>query len=141
MQLFITQTIRRIAIPLVMLLFLACNRKIAFNTSTVIPGAEGYVKVKKDNNGNHALDLEVVNLAEPNRLPVPQNVYVVWIETPEGLKNVGQLKSSSGLLSKVRKGELETVTPYKPSKVFITAEGDASVSYPNNQVVLTTGSF
>lgn len=127
----------------VLLIFLAaaCNRKIAFNNSAVVPAAEGYVKVKKDKNGNNAISVEVRNLAEPKRLATPQNVYVVWVETPEGVKNIGQLKTGSGLLSKTLKAELETVTPYKPTRLFITAENDAGIQYPGSQVVLTTNSF
>ncbi len=58
---------------------MACNRKIAFTTSSVVPGAEGTVKVKKDNNGNNAVQIKVVNLADPQRLALPQNTYVVWM--------------------------------------------------------------
>ncbi|SHG05806.1 hypothetical protein SAMN05444008_11712 [Cnuella takakiae] len=121
--------------------FTACNRKIAFTTSTVVPGADGAVKVKKDNNGNHAIDIEIRNLADPQRLALPQNTYVVWMESNNGLKNLGQLKSETGLLSKARKAEMETVTPYKPTRIFITAESDGNVQTPGNQVVLSTRSF
>jgi hypothetical protein len=129
-----------VALILVFSLF-ACSRKIAFNTSTVVPGAEGRVKMKKDNNNNYALDLEVKNLADPKRLPLPQNMYVVWIETSDGVKNLGQLRTSSGLLSSTMRASLETVTPFRPTRVFITAENDASISYPNAQVVLATNPF
>lgn len=120
---------------------MGCARTIPFNTSTVEPAAEGRVKMKRDSNNNYALDLEIKNLADPKRLPNPQNMYVVWIETPDGVKNIGQLRTSSGLLSSTLKASLETVTPVKPTRVFITAENDASISYPNAQVVLTTAPF
>ena len=126
---------------LIVAVLAGCGRKVAFATSTVVPGAEGKVKVKKDNNGNHAIDVEIKHLAEPNRLPFPQNTYVVWMESSEGIKNLGQLRTSSGLLSSTRKGELETVSPYRPTRIFITAEGDAGVQYPGNQVVMTTSAF
>jgi hypothetical protein len=120
---------------------MACNRKIAFITSSVVPGAEGTVKVKKDNNGNNAVEIKVVNLADPQQLSIPQNTYVVWMESSDGIKNIGQIRSSAGLLSSTRKGELETITPFKPTRIFITGESDGNVQYPGNVVVLSTRSF
>lgn len=119
----------------------ACSQRIAFATSTVVPGAEGQVKIKKDNNGNHAIDVQIKHLADPQQLPIPQNTYVVWMESSEGVKNLGQLKSSSGLISSTRKGELETVSPFRPTRIFLTAEGDANVQFPGNQVIMTTRAF
>jgi hypothetical protein len=63
--------------------------------------------------------VEVENLAEPNRLPQPQNVYVVWAETGQGPQNLGQLKTSTGLFSSKLKAQLETVTPYQPSRILL----------------------
>lgn len=119
----------------------SCNRKISFNTSTVVPAAEGSVKIKKDKNDNHAIDVSVKNLAEPNRLPVPQNAYMVWIESRDGIKKLGQLKTGSGLFSSTLRAELKTVTPFQPTRLFITAESSADSNYPGAQVVLTTDSF
>jgi hypothetical protein len=135
---------RRLLATLVLLVALtlgACNRKIGFNTSTVVPAAEGFVKIKKDKNDNHAIDVEVKNLADPKRLPVPQSVYMVWMESRDGVKKLGQLKTGSGLFSSTLKAELETVTPQKPTRLFITAESSADIQYPGAQVVLTTDSF
>lgn len=97
--------------------------------------------MKKDDNKNYRLSIDVENLAEPNRLPQPKNVYVVWADTPNGVQNLGQLKVDKGFLSGKLKGSLETVTPYKPSRIFITGEDAASVSYPGNYTVLNTSSF
>lgn len=119
----------------------ACNRKIAFNTSTVVPAAEGTVKIKKDKNDNHAIDVSVKNLAEPKRLPVPQNVYMVWIDSRDGVKKLGQLKTGSGLFSSTLRAELKTVTPNKPTRLFITAESSGDVQYPGSQEVLSTNAF
>lgn len=134
---------RYVAAGLLLLVVAAssCARKVAFTTSTVVPAAEGKVKVKKDDNGNHAIKIDVRNLVEPDRLPIPQNTYVVWMESSNGLKNIGQFRSESGLLSKTRKGELETVSPYRPSRIFITAESSPDVQFPGNMVVLSTRSF
>lgn len=134
--------------PLCVLMFIllvfasSCARKANFTTSTIVPASEGKVKVKKDNNKNYVVDIDVKNLADPNRLPVPKSTYVAWIETQSnGVQNIGQLKTSTGLLSSTLKASLETSTPFKPVRVFITAEDNASIQYPGNYVVLNTASF
>lgn len=120
----------------------SCARKINFATSTIVPAAEGTVKVKKDKNDNYGVDISVKHLAEPNRLPQPKNVYVVWAETAgNGVQNLGQLNTSSGIISSTLKASLEAVTPYKPVRVFITAEDAATVVAPSMYVVLNTASL
>lgn len=119
----------------------SCSQKINFQTSTVVPAAKGTVKIKKDKNKNYAIDVNVTNLAEPKRLDPPKSIYVVWIETNSGIKNVGQMKSSSGFLSSGLKASLSAVSPFKPTRVFITAENDGDIRYPGSQVVLSTGNF
>lgn len=115
------------------------SSKYNFSTSSVVPAAEGKVKVKKDGNSNYKISLEVIRLAEPQRLNPSKAMYVVWMETEQnGIKNIGQLKTSSGLLSNTLKSSLNTVTPFKPTGFFITAEDDASIQYPGGQVVLRT---
>lgn len=60
---------------------------------------------------------------------------VVWMETSgNGTKNIGSLNTSSGFLSGKMKSSLKTVTPYKPTGFYITAEDDASVQYANGVV-------
>ena len=123
------------------LLLSACATRAKFTSSTVVPAATGQVKVKKDNNNNYKLNIDVENLAEPNRLPQPRNVYVAWADTRNGVQNLGQLKVDKGFISGKLKASLETVSPYKPSRVFITAEDAATVTYPGSYTVLNTNSF
>lgn len=116
-----------------------CSRKVHLLKSTVVPAAEGTIRWKKDRNNNYAVSIKIIRLAEPSRLQPPKNVYVVWMNTKEnGIKNIGQLKSSSGILSKTLKASLNTVTSFEPVSFFITAEQDASITYPGSQVVLNT---
>jgi hypothetical protein len=120
----------------------SAQKKVSFNTSAVVPGAEGTVKVKKDKNGNYVIDVDIQNLAPANKLTPPKKVYVAWVETEEkGPKNIGQLKSSSSMLSKTRKASIETVSPYKPLRVFITAEDDGGTEQPGEVIVLTTNHY
>src|SRR6185369_11894190 len=76
----------------------SAQKKVSFNNSIIVPGAEGSVKVKKDKNGNYDIDIYTENLPDPKKLTPSQKVYVAWIETKEkGVKNIGQMKSSSSL--------------------------------------------
>ena len=120
----------------------SCAKKISFSGSAVVPAARGFVKVKKDNNSNYNIKVEITNLAEVKRLQPPRQTYVVWMETDQQItKNIGQIESSSNMLSKKLKASLETVSSFKPIKIFITAEDDAAVQYPGMQMVLSTSNF
>ncbi|PWT76582.1 MAG: hypothetical protein C5B59_06235 [Bacteroidetes bacterium] len=119
----------------------AQSKKVPFNTSTIDPGAEGTVKVKKDKNGNFNIDIEINNLADPSKLTPAKKEYIVWLETEKGAKNIGQIHSSGSLLSKAKKASFSTVSPYKPVRIFISAEDDPGLEQPGNVIVLTTNNF
>ena len=123
-----------------LILVQGCSRKLQFIQSNVVPAAKGSVKIKKDKNNNYSIDLKVENLAEPERLKPSKKSYVVWMETGQnkGFKNLGQLKSSTGLFSSTLKASLSTVTSFKPKRIFITAENNTAITYPYGQTVLTT---
>lgn len=131
-----------VAAVLVLFYFSSCAKKISFQSSSIVPAARGDVKVKKDNNNNYNIQISLNNLAEPKRLQPSKNTYVVWMETEDNVtKNIGQINSSTGFLSSKLKASFETVSSTKPTKIFITAEDDASIQYPGMQVVLTTNNF
>jgi hypothetical protein len=120
----------------------SCSKKISFQTSAVVPAAQGSVKVKKDNNNNYSIDLNLIRLADPKRLEPSKSTYVVWIETAEnGSKNIGSLNTSSSMFSKTLKSSLKTVSPFKPISLFTTAEDNADIQFPGSQVVLRTNRF
>lgn len=128
-----------IAVLFIMFIFSSCARKMSFQTSSVVPSAEGNVKIKKDKNNNYHIDLNVMRLASPNRLNPPKDLYVVWMNTESNAaKNIGQIKTSSSLLSKTLKSSLETVSTVNPTGFFITSENDGNVQSPSGQVVLKT---
>ncbi len=131
-------------ISIVMLVFLlnSCAMKKEFLLSSVVPAARGYVKIDKDRNKNYIIKVVINNLAEAERLASEDSKYVVWMDTKDNeTKNLGQIKSSRGFLSKALKASLEATTPFKPSRVFITAEDNADIQYPVAQVVLSTEKF
>ena len=66
----------------------------------------------------------------------------MWIVTDRDVtKNIGQIESSTKILSTKLKASFETVSSFKPIQIFITTEDDASVQSPGAQVVLTTNKF
>jgi len=132
-----------IATAIILVSFSSCaTRKATFLSSAVVPAAEGTVRVKKDNNKNYAIKIEVKNLAEPGRLQPAKNAYVVWIETAEnGIKNIGQIKTSTAFLSSKLKASFQTVSSVNPVKVVITAENDPAIQYPEGQTILSTNNF
>ena len=126
----------------VLVLFNACSKKIAFQVSPVTPAAQGFVKVKQDNNQNYAIDIDLTNLAAPDRLQPPRRIYIVWMESNEAsIRNIGQINSSSNWLSSKLKASFETVSSNKPTRIFITAEDYSNVQYPSSTMVLSTGNF
>lgn len=140
---FLAKNLSLGALALVMLLSLtSCAKKITFQNSSVVPAAEGKVTVDKDNNKNYVVKIKIDNLAEVKRLEPSKNTYVVWMETDESIvKNIGQIKSDTKFISSKLKASFETVTAFKPEKIFITAEDNADAQYPGNIRVLETNKF
>lgn len=117
------------------ILMSSCSNRYVFPTSEVLPAAEAEVEIEKNKNNNYEIELEVENIAQPDRLTPARRNYVAWAETEShGTVNLGNL----GVSSK-NKAELTTMTPYKPIRIFITAEDGSNVMRPSTQVVLDTG--
>ena len=120
----------------------SCAKKIMFEQSSIVPGAEGSVKITKDRNSNYSIHIDVLHLAEPKKLQPAKSVYLVWMQTEDNsTKNIGILNSSSSLLSKTLKASLHTVSPFKPTRIYVTAEDDSKITYPAGETVLTTGNL
>ncbi len=128
-----------IAIALSIFIFSSCSKKMTFGTSQIAPAATGSVKIKKNKNDNYQVVVQTTHLAKPEQLTPPKNVYVVWMRTEDNaVRNIGKIKSSSGLLSRTLKGELVATSTSKPTSFFITAENDGNIQYPGNEVILQT---
>lgn len=120
----------------------SCARKAVFVSSSVVPAAEGNVKIKRDNNKNYIIRINISNLAEVTKLQTSKQTYVVWMLTnKEKTENLGQLNSSANFLSNQLKASFHTISSSKPVKIFITAENDGTVQIPDGQFVLTTNIF
>nr|WP_294941792.1 hypothetical protein [uncultured Mucilaginibacter sp.] len=118
----------------------SCASKLVFAKSAIVPSAEGWVKVSKDDNNNYKVELRVKRLADPKRLTPSKACYVVWMTTNGAQsKNIGQLKTDESFFSSMLQASLITVTPNKPTGFFITAESDSEVTdYTGSVVVLKT---
>ena len=123
------------------ILLSSCARTIRFDQSTVVPAATGKIKVKSERNGNYVMNIKLFNLAPANRLQPPKATYVVWMESQDGLKNIGQVASKSTLFTRALQASLKAVSPSKPYRVFLTAEDNGTAAYPSSQPILTTGNF
>ena len=114
------------------LLPFAYSKEFPLIASSSVPAAKGKVDVDKDHNGNRKIKVEVQHLAKPSTLTPAQTSYVVWTQArgrdPE---NKGQLS-----LDKNLEGKLETTTTYEAFDVFVTAEGNPSVTIPDGPEVL-----
>lgn len=120
----------------------SCTKKTVFLTSDVVPAARGDVKISKDKNMNYMIQVHISELAEVSRLSPPKQSYVVWLVTEEGVtKNIGRINSKMSGMSKQLNASFETVSAFKPNKIFVTAEDDADTQYPNSQIILSTDSF
>ena len=120
----------------------SCATKTKFLASSVLPAAQGYAKVGRDIDHNYVIQIRISDLAEIERSQNSNQSYVVWMETNKGInKNLGQLKTSSGLLSKQTKASLETISPYQPIKIFITSENHVYVKFPHKHIILSTDRF
>ena len=117
-------------------------KKVHFLVSNIAPAARGFAKVTRDKNRNYVIKIKLSNLAEVQRLNPSKLSYVIWIVTDRDVtKNIGQIESSTKILSTKLKATFETVSSFKPIQIFITTEDDASIQSPGMQIVLTTNKF
>jgi hypothetical protein len=131
-----------VIVSLSILSFYGCAVKAPFLNSTLVPAAEGQVKIKTDRNKNFVIEIEIFNLALPNRLDPPKNTFVVWMDDGNNnIKNMGQIKTSASFMSKSLKASFRNISSFRPVKIFITSEYEANVQIPSSGIVLTTNNF
>ena len=120
----------------------ATAQRVHFNASAVVPAAQGTVKVRTDKDKGYNIDISIFHLAGPQRLQPAAKTYIVWMDTERnGTKNLGEMQSKDKFLSNTLKADLKITTPFRPTRIFITAEDVAAISNPAGQQVLTTPTF
>jgi hypothetical protein len=104
----------------------SCATAKTFPVSELAPAAEITVKQKTDNKDNNKITVKAKYLASPDRVSSNATTYVVWLLSEEnGLKNIGALYNENG-----EDSELQTITSFVGSEIFITAEKEADISQP-----------
>lgn len=112
-------------------------KKVSMTPGKEDPAAHGTVAVKTGHNGNTRVDITTKALAQPSALTPPANTYVVWFQpTGQDPRNMGALRVDNKL-----NGKLDTVSPYRAFKVFITAENTQNPTKPHGPRVLSANVF
>ncbi|MBD3627344.1 hypothetical protein [Cyclobacterium sp.] len=121
--------------------FTSCSTKITFPVSAVVPAAEPAAKIGKNKEGVYEVELNVNNLALPERLSPPKKHYLVWIDTDQGIKKLGEMSNNSGMFRNRGKAAFEATTQYRPTIILVTAENDLEINFPGSHVVLKSRPF
>lgn len=110
-----------------------CATPQAMRSGDGVPGSEGTVEVKEGRGGNTDVAVRVKHLAPPARMAADANVYVVWIQARDAEKqSVGALTLNEDL-----EGYLDTLTPHRRFRLFVTPEASAQVGQPSHEPVFT----
>lgn len=128
------RTIKSLVIMGMVVLITSCASTAIFPVSTVVPAAEIKAIKKQDQNGNYSIELTAQNLAEASRLDPPMNNYSAWIVTDNGsIKNIGQLSNKNA-----KTAILKALTPFIVKEIFITAEMQGNLAYPQGTEISRT---
>ena len=120
------KTYKLLTILALALIMSSCATTIKFPVSDITPAADIVATMDKDNNGNIKITVSAKNLAAVERLNPPKRAYLVWIVSErDGVRNIGKLLNKNA-----QNTGLETITPFKFSEIFITAEDYADASFP-----------
>ena len=117
--------------------FTSCSNKAFFLQSSVLPAATGYVDVSRDKSENYKIKIDLKNFAGADRLDPSNLTYVVWMVTSrDATVNIGRISTNNSL-----NASFETISSFRPVKIFITAEELENARYPGSMVVMTTDRF
>lgn len=104
----------------------SCTTTTKFPVSTVTPGADIQIDVKKVGASNYKTSVTSYNLASADRLDPPQAAYVIWVvSNSDVLRNVGNFTKAGD-----NKLFFSAYFPYQISEIFITAESTAGACKP-----------
>ena len=115
----------------------------ATTATTTIPETKGMVLIKRDVNSNYVVQINLRELEASKQLdPASSKSYIVWMDTDNRKPiNLGQINSNTGWLTDKSKASFEGVSEFKPTKVFITTEDNATVKTSGKQIVWSTNRF
>ena len=115
----------------------SCGTTVDFPVSDYLPAADVKAKIKKDENNIFEVTVKADHLAEPERLSPPQKRYIVWVIDVDGDKHkIGELDPD-----KSKEAELNTMTPFEPVQLFITAEDRKNPDWPSTYIIFRSEVF
>jgi hypothetical protein len=95
---------------------------------------QGTVTARTASNGNTRFEVSVKNLAPAQRVASDANMYIVWIQPPNGAyQNAGMLSLDTSL-----NGDLKGTTVYRSFKVIVTPESTVQALAPSHHPVFMT---
>lgn len=112
-----------------------CAHTVSLANSAKVPGATGKLDVKRTDNGNTAMELEVEHLAKADQVDSRAVTYVVWVQAldhatpPQSVANM--------LVDDDLKGHVSTVSPLAAFDLVITPEASQQATAPSGEPVFT----
>ena len=110
----------------------------------IIPAEnKGLVQIKRDVNSNYVVLINLKELEDATKIePTSKKAYIVWMNADKQMvKNLGQINSNSGWLSDKSKASFEALSEFKPTKIYITEEDDATTKIPGKKIIWSTNPF
>ena len=113
-------------------LAVGCSKSVPLKPTQLIGAGSGSVKVELTYDRNNRLDLKLTNLPEPSSIQPEFTRYVLWVADSTGQNpvNTGQLRVDDKKAAKI-----QTLTPRRKYKLFITAEAAGDVLTPGARIV------
>lgn len=112
----------------------SCSSTSKFPVSEAAPAATITAKTKKQGGDNHLVTITALNLAASNRLIPSKKLYVIWAVSRSGvIRNVGYFVQKNAV-----KSTYKASFPYEPVEIFITAEDDEGLCYPEGIEITRT---
>lgn len=104
----------------------SCSSAIKFPISSKVPSADITLSTKILESGNHEIIIKANNLASADRLSPARKLYIVWgVTAYEGIRNLGMMSNEN-----TESVHFETLTPFKLTEIFITAEDNGNIAEP-----------
>ncbi|MFW5644946.1 MAG: hypothetical protein ACOCZL_03455 [Bacteroidota bacterium] len=128
---------RIIFISIIPFFLTSCGTTVDFPDSDYLPAADVKAKIKKNESNIFEIKVEADHLAESERLEPSQKRYIVWVvDNDNANHNIGELDPD-----KSKEAELNTMTPFEPVQLLITAEDRKNPDRPSNAVIFKSEKF
>lgn len=108
---------------------------IRLSSSPRIPAATAVAKADTTKSDNTSVNLKLEHMAEPQKVDPNATAYVLWAKPINAAQpqNLGGIKVGEDL-----SGDIQTLTPFKNFRLFVTAEPNPQVLAPTSEPLLWT---